>query len=518
MFLLILLFTLSIPGWSGKKGFSSHTPVSICQSSLENPSYSNLIGHYKLSTHLNIEIVEPVLSLSPETGSIEQKHPGISKAIFTAFIRIGYFRFVDARPIHKTDVEFFVNSYLRTIRELQKYCIQFHLTNTECDLLQQAIDYIKSRLNIVTSSYNYFVPTSYMIGLMESEAKMMTSIFTQLIVAFHFAGDKHYLNVKLADIYPEKFVRFSKPQKRKYNIEIDVLIQRKAQSDLWIEVKNTRAKLVADMIDGSDYNDSFHEADQLILQREVDFESIDRSELLRLNEQIDINKKVRSELAFENEPQIIIGLRHIKSQSEMESIYSMGSDGVFILHPDTTPFFSGVRETVHRSLLLKKLLSGHNLRDLVNKNYYPTPNYIKTVSKKLKLFAGDKQHVVLSLFETDAPKGKHFSYLNYEHFQRDFVNHLAASGGRRLDTEPFYSLIEAIDEIILTPSNKLLENDSYLKSAKVIYTTQPPPLCTLNETDGWCIAKSQDLTDSKKLSLYISLSKNLFLHLEYTTD
>lgn len=129
---------------------------------------------------------------------------------------MSYFRWPHVRPIHPKEVEQYLLKYERGVQTILGLCDQFSLNRIACDAISQASNTVIGQIENFRKSYDVFMPTSQVLGALETLSSVSGSIFYHAIVAFHFQADKIYLNAYFKDLYPDKYADLSRQKKKHF--------------------------------------------------------------------------------------------------------------------------------------------------------------------------------------------------------------------------------------------------------------------------------------------------------------
>lgn len=196
---------------------------------------------YRQGQHLTFDPAMVAMSRKPEPGSLEDRHPGVGKEIIRIMYgELSYFKWTHISPMQKSDaIKLYdkLSAVEDSIRAIPK---KFSLSEEDAERFRIMSDYVTKIHKEESKNVSSFTRTSEHLEVIESMTVNIQAALMELVASVLLDGKKFLFHVHVTDHY----LGF-KPNGRRIlhlhhtnNREIDLIIQRRDGTDLWVEAKN----------------------------------------------------------------------------------------------------------------------------------------------------------------------------------------------------------------------------------------------------------------------------------------
>lgn len=181
-----------------------------------------------------------LLSRRPEAGGLEERKPGIARAVVEVmYARLPFFRWPHARAMTDGEALEIFTEITLVQRDLASLINRFELTAADAERFIIVEGLLDDLLSSAQRNFNFFAPMSDKINLFAGLVQHSQAVLFELCVSTLFEAERIWFHEKLVTFYQgPRFTPYGKLIPYKVDPEIDLVIRRKDGRDLWVEVKN----------------------------------------------------------------------------------------------------------------------------------------------------------------------------------------------------------------------------------------------------------------------------------------
>ncbi len=195
---------------------------------------------YREGNQITLDPGLSVLSRRPESGSLENRYPGVAKAIVAVMNgRMPYFRWAHARPLTDVDAVEIISEFRQVSHDIKSVSATFNLNSYDKDRFNSVTGTIQEQIQAAIKNYSSFALTSDKINTFTGLALQIQASLFELFVSTFIDGEKFWFHQNVLEFYRGPNVKSSGRIKRhKGEHEIDIVIRRRNGKEMWVEVKN----------------------------------------------------------------------------------------------------------------------------------------------------------------------------------------------------------------------------------------------------------------------------------------
>lgn len=198
------------------------------------------LNDYREGNQIVLDPGVSVLSRKPEAGSLEDRKPGVAKAIVAVMNgRMPFFRWPHARAMTDVDAAEIVAEFQRVRDDLDSVPAQFKLDPSDRDRFESMSEIIQDQIQSVTQNYSSFSLTSDKINSFTVLAARIQASLFELFVSTYIDGEKFWFHQDALKFYRgQRMTPSGRLRTHRGEHEIDIVVRRRDGKELWIEVKN----------------------------------------------------------------------------------------------------------------------------------------------------------------------------------------------------------------------------------------------------------------------------------------
>jgi len=181
-----------------------------------------------------------VESRKPEAGSLEDRHPGVARAIVTVMNgRYPYFRWAHAHTMSDSDATVILREIQHMAVDLRTVASRFNLDTEGLSRINTVASLIEDEIEAVRQRYDPFAPTSAkIVAFTYLVSQIQTNLF-ELLVSSFLSGERFWFHQQILEFYlGPRTTPTGRRIRHKHEHEVDIIVQRHDGKHLWVEIKN----------------------------------------------------------------------------------------------------------------------------------------------------------------------------------------------------------------------------------------------------------------------------------------